>query len=153
MNINIRHVKSNDYESIEDLGNTNYPDNYYESEETFISKIEGCREGCFVADVDGVVGYIVSFPYTVGKPFPINSFFEPIDDPNCWYIHDLCVSKDFRKHGVGKALAEEVLSKSWNVVCLTAVCNSENFWNKLGFRSFFQINYNGKNANYMILIK
>ena len=116
MKVNIRHPKPNDYSEITDLDTEKK-----EKKETFISKIEGCYEGCFIAELDGIIGYIISFPYAIGKKFPINNFFEPINDPNCWYIYDLCVSKDFRGKGIGTSLTKEVLENSWNVVCLTAM--------------------------------
>lgn len=148
MKANIRHTQHDEFSEICELRTNNY-----EKEESFKSKLEGCYEGCFVADLDGIVGYIISFPYVIGESFPIDSFFEPIDDPNCWYIYDLCVAEDFRNKGIARDLAGKVIENSWNVVCLTAVQNSEGFWNKLGFRSFFKLNYCGDTADYMILIK
>lgn len=152
MKINIRFTKPEDYSEISRLGTNSYEDNYYEGEESFISKMEGCPEGCFVADVDGIIGYIISFPYLIGKSFPIDSFFVKTENPNCWYIHDLCVSKDFRKKGVAKELAKTVIDAN-AVLALTAVQKSENFWAKMGFRSFFELDYCGSKAKYMILIK
>ncbi len=153
MKINIRHTKESDYSEISDLGTKSYPSNYYEGEESFISKVKGCYEGCFVADLDGIIGYAISFPYLVGKPYPIDSSYEPVSEPNCWYIHDLCVSKEFRGKGIAKELANTVMSRKSSVFCLTAVENSEGFWNRLGFRSFFELDYYGSSAKYMVLIK
>lgn len=153
MKANIRHTKESDYSEISDLGTKSYPSNYYEGEESFISKIKGCYEGCFVADLDGIVGYIISFPYLVGKPYPIDNFYKEVDDPNCWYIHDLCVSKEFRGKGIAKELASTVINRNSSVFCLTAVENSEKFWGGLGFRSFFDLDYYGGRASYMVLIK
>lgn len=149
---NIRNITPEDYYNVCDLGTKSYPNNYYEGEESFISKMQSCAEGCFVADVDGIIGYIISFPYLIGKSCPIDCFFEPVDNPNCWYIHDLCVSEDFRNKGVAKNLVKTVLNNH-NVFCLTSVMNSEDFWSKFGFRSFLEIDYYGKKSKYMILIK
>ena len=153
MKVNIRHAHPDEYAEICDLGTKSYSEEYYEGEESFSSKLKGCREGCFVADLDGIVGYAISFPYVIGKSFPIDSYFVPVDDPNCWYIHDLCVAEDFRNKGIARILAENIIEHSWNVVSLTAVQNSESFWNKMGFRSFFKLNYCGHEAHYMMLIK
>jgi len=148
----IRHTKQNDYGDICELGTKSYPQHYYESEESFVSKIKNCYQGCLVADLDGIIGYIVSFPYKVGKIFPINTFYEPIDNPNCWYIHGVCVSRDFRSMGVASSLINCIIDNN-DVVCLTSVMDSENFWNRLGFKSFFDLDYCGSSAKYMILIK
>jgi ribosomal protein S18 acetylase RimI-like enzyme len=149
----IRSAKTKDYADMAEIGTKSYSHEYYEGEESFFSKIEGCPSGCFVADVDGVVGYAISFPYLVGKSFPIDSFFTLVDDPNCWYIHDVCVMKDFRRMGIAKKLASKLMEIGWNVMCLTAVQGSEAFWEQFGFRSFFELEYCGKKASYMILIK
>lgn len=152
MKINIRNIEEKEYKEVCDLGTKSYPEHYYEGEESFVSKIKGCYEGCMIADVDGVVGYIISFPYFVGKPYPIDTFFEKSENTNCWYIHDLCVSIDFRNKGIAKKLLEIIINRP-GVFCLTAVMGSESFWNKMGFRSFFELDYYGGKANYMILIK
>lgn len=152
MKIKIRLTTPDDYEEVCELGTESYSYNYYEGKESFTSKMKGCPEGCFVADVDGIIGYIISFPYLIGKSFPIDHFFEPISDSNCWYIHDLCVSKDFRKKGIAKELAKTILNMN-KITALTAVQGSERFWEKLGFRSFFELIYCGQKAQYMILIK
>jgi len=151
MQFKIRNILPNDYNNVCDLGTKSYPDNYYEGEESFISKIKGCYEGCLVADLDGVIGYIISFPYFIGKPYPIDHFYETPEGANCWYIHDLCVSIDFRGKGIAKDLVKIILKRK-EIFCLTAVLNSENFWNKMGFRSFFEIDYYGAKAKYMMLI-
>lgn len=154
MKFTLRHTTPNDHEEISKLRTKSYSSNHYEEEEErFTSKIKGCYEGCLVADLDGIIGYIISFPYLVGKPYPIDNFYEPIENSNCWYIHDLCVCEEFRKKGIAKELAKTVVNKDCKIFCLTAIEGSENFWGKIGFRTFFDLNYCGKKANYMILIK
>jgi ribosomal protein S18 acetylase RimI-like enzyme len=145
----IRYTKSSDYPEINRLAK----ENNHESEEVLASKIKGCYEGCLVADLDGIIGYIISFPYSLGKSYPINSFFEQIDNPNCWYIYEVCISKEFRKKGVAKDLANSIIKSSSKTFCLTALEGSEGFWSKLGFRTFFESNQSGKKASYMMLIK
>lgn len=151
MKLKIRFTKDSDFSNISKLGSNSYSDEYYEDDESFKSKIENCYEGCLVADVDGIVGYIISFPYIVGKSFPINSIYTPIKESNCWYIHDLCVSKDFRGKGIAADLAKNIILNK-KIIALTAVQNSESFWKNFGFRSFFEIEYCGKKAKYMMLI-
>jgi GNAT superfamily N-acetyltransferase len=153
MKVNIRHVKPNDYCEITDLNAKNYPENYREEEQCLVSKIEGCYEGCLVADLDGIIGYIVSFPYLLGRPFPIDSLFEPVKESNCWYIHGLCICKEFRGKGIAKELTKTVISKNSNAFCVTAIEESEKFWEKIGFRTFFELDYCKKRASYMILVK
>lgn len=152
MKSKIRFALDSDVLEIDKLGTEHYSSCYYESEQSFVSKIKNCSEGCLVADVDGVVGYLISFPYKLGKIFPIDSEYTPVPDSDCWYVHDLCVSKDFRSKGIATQLANSILINK-KIVALTAVQNSEHFWNKFGFRTFFESEYCGLKASYMILIK
>lgn len=149
MKFKIRLTTPNDYAEICDLEN-NYE--YHEEKKFFINKVKAYPEGCFVADVDGIIGHIISFPYLIGKSFPSEQLFEPISKPSCWYIHNLYVSKDFRKKGIAKELTEIILNSN-KIIALTATQGSEYFWEKLGFRSFFELIYCGEKAQYMILIK
>jgi len=55
--------------------------------------------------------------------------------------------------GIAKTLAFQIIKNNGNIICLTSVMNSESFWNKLGFRGFFDLDYCGIKAKYMILIK
>lgn len=146
----IRLAKKSDYSDIAEIGTNSYSEEYCEEENSFFSKFP---QGCFVADVDGVVGYAISFPYLIGKSFPIDSFFVLVDNPNCWYIHDICVSEDFKGMGIDRMLASKVIEIGWDVMCLTAVQGSEGFWERFGFRSFFELDYCGKKASYMLFMK
>ena len=153
MKISIRHINPSEHNDVSKLATENYSEEYFESDESFSSKIKNSYEGCFVADLDGVIGYVISFPYFIGKSFPINSIYSPVDNADCCYIHDLSISKDFRNKGVARMLVDQITNANWNVICLTAVQNSHKFWNKFGFRSFFDLDYCGNKAQYMILIK
>lgn len=153
MQVSIRPTKTSDHPAVSAIGTASYPDNYYEGDGSFESKMIGYPEGCFVADLDGVVGYIISFPYLLGKPYPIDEYFVPVEDPNCYYIHDLCVAEEFRGKKIASRLAEKVLEKNWQVFGLIAVLGSGRFWSRFGFRGFAVIDYYGRKAEYMLLIR
>jgi len=100
------------------------------------------------------VGFIISFPYFVGKILPTNSIFNKVEESNCCYINDLFVAEEFRNKQIGLSLTESVISdKSNKIFCTTSLKEHESFWNKIGFRSFFKTEYCGKEASYMMLIK
>lgn len=151
--VTIRYSKPSDHSDINKIRTANHPKNYYEGDESFESKIKEYPEGCFIADLDGVVGYLISFPYILGKPHPINEKYTPIDNPTCYYIHDVCILPEFRKMQIAKKLVEKILEMEWQVVCLLAIMNSKNFWYRLGFRSFFEIEHYGLKTEYMLRIK
>lgn len=151
MSFIVRKIKENDEFEIEKIGTNNYSSDYYEGIESFFSKIYGYKDGCFVCEIeDKICGYIISFPYLLNKPYPINQIYNTPEDHNCYYIHDLCVDKNYRKLGVAKALVEKVISIDYDPKVLTAVQDSEKFWVKFGFDIKKEINYCGKKAFYMI---
>lgn len=150
--LSIRCTKINEYKEIYNLKKQNHHDD--EKEENFISKIDSNYEGCLVADLDGVVGYIISLPYFIGKPYPKNKLFKKEKETNCRLIYDLCVSEDFRRKNIGSELVKNLLkNKNYNIFGLVCDVDCNDFWKKLGFREFFKLNYNGSTSQYMALIK
>lgn len=139
-----------DFDAIENIANLTYPENYFESAGSFQSKILGYPSGCFVAEIDNVVGYVVSFPYILDEIYPINHFYKPIENPNCHYIHDLCIDKNHRKLGIAKKLLDTVLLSHPQTTVLVSVMGSENFWKKCGFTIMREVNYCNLLAYYMI---
>jgi ribosomal protein S18 acetylase RimI-like enzyme len=149
----IRPTLPTDYAEVNALGNAHHLATYNESDESFNSKMAGYPEGCFVAELDGIVGYLISFPYTLGRVCLLNEMYGPVQHPDCYYIHDVCVLPDFRGMGIARKLAERVLDGEWNVVGLVAVAGSGGFWRRLGFRGFAAIEYAGRKAEYMLRIR
>jgi len=151
--VTIRPTRSTDYAEVNALGNAHHLAEHYESDESFESKMRGYPDGCFVAELDGIVGYLISFPYTLGKLCPLNELYSPVQKPDCYYIHDVCVLPDFRGMGVAKQLAAKALEGDWAVVGLVAVAGAGGFWRKLGFREFAVIEYYGRRAEYMLRLR
>jgi ribosomal protein S18 acetylase RimI-like enzyme len=138
-------------QSVEDLGTAIYPSNYYEGQESFKSKIIGYPRGCYLARKDKqVVGYIISFPYVLNEVYPINEHYAETLEPNCLYIHDLCVSKDHRGEGIAKALVAKTIDNELSPKALVSVMKSERFWHKFGFISQRSFDYYGGIGHYMI---
>lgn len=150
MKFNIRNILPNDYDEIYELRNKSYPTEYQEKKENFISKIN--YEGCLIADLDGIIGYLISFPYSIGKTYPIDNFYDNAsNEKNCNYLYDICVTNDFRRKGIAKKLIKTILKRK-GIFGLTSILDSEAFWENFGFRSFFETSYKKSKAKYMILI-
>lgn len=151
----LRAIQSADVAAVSALGNRVYPVAYYEADETFSSKIMYPEGHCRLAEIDGVcVGYVISFPDIVGVPYPINTFFKPVKNPNCQYIHDLCVAPEYRGRGIAAQLLQSVLAvMPWNACALTAVMDSASFWSRHGFVKRYDILYCGQPAEYMLYNK
>lgn len=137
-------------EAVSALGTSCYPSNYHEDDASFESKILGYPQGCFLAMEGGVLlGYVISFPYILGRVHPINLAYSPPQNPDCLYIHDLCVARSSRGAGVGSALAGKVLSGPIWPKALVSVLGSGPFWEKLGFEAIRKLNYHGGLGHYM----
>lgn len=151
MSVIVEPIIADKLQSVEDLGTLTYPDNYYEGQASFKSKILGYPKGCFLArKQDEVVGYIISFPYLLNELYPINEPYVTVTSPSCLYIHDLCVSKDHRGEKIATALFHEVLKQGLSPIALVSVLDSERFWNKFGFISQRSFDYYGGNGLYMV---
>jgi predicted N-acetyltransferase YhbS len=151
--ITIRLFQPADIAAVDEIGNAHYPANYYESRHAFESKINGYAEGCFVAEYAGeVVGYIIAVPWRKGISLHLNSVYSPPENPDCLYIHDICVKQQWREKGIAQKLVNAVFTlNTWRDICLTAVLNSAGFWRQFGFEPIAQIEYCDAPAVYMQL--
>lgn len=147
----LRKINKPDLLQINLLADSVYPENYFESPESFGSKIEGFPEGCLVAEIEKqIVGYVISFPSVINFVEPLNKFYKPQNEPNCHYIHDLCVNPEFRKKGVANSFLNILFKKFSTDFALVAVMGSSNFWEKFGFVFVQEIDYYNTTAHYMV---
>lgn len=145
-------IKPEDYYAVGEIAAQAYPMQYYEDDKSFHSKINANLSSCFVAKIEGIpVGYVISFPFTLGIMYPLNQCYTPAPPPACHYIHDLCVLPACHRHRVGTALAQTVLQIAGKPKALTSVMNTHVFWEKLGFKTLYQAEYHGTLARYMVL--
>jgi hypothetical protein len=147
--IEIRPFKVDELHVAEMIGTESYPPEYYEGSSSFRSKVLANMDCCFVGLVDGnVAGYVIGFPYLKGRPYPIDEVYEPVLDPDCHYVHDLCVAYWARSLGLGEGLLEVAL-RGRGPTALVAVMDSEGFWLRFGFGTLFELDYYGRKAKYM----
>lgn len=151
----IRLADPQDAFAMSQLGTENYPENYYERQEVFLSRLEGAPDSCWVATLENTcAGYLVAFSYLSGLVCPLDELFIPVAQPDCFYIHDLCVGRAWRKSGLGRELAYVALQRAGELgfarTALVAVLDSHGFWKRLGFRVVREIQYAGSPAAYMI---
>jgi GNAT superfamily N-acetyltransferase len=96
--------------------------------------------GCLVVEADcGALGYCISHPGIVGQPPPLDTVLGRIDGADCLYIHDLCLLPEARGRGLAAAIArllEEVArAHGFGCIALTAVNDSDGFWQSQGFEA------------------
>jgi predicted N-acetyltransferase YhbS len=150
MHIVIRPAAVKDITAIDKLGTCSYPANFEESAESFTAKITAGESR--VAEIDSyVIGYLIAFPYTLGEACVLNTDYVPVKNPDCLYIHDLCISERFRRLGIGTLLAKDILKSKWENYSLVAVLGAAKFWAELGFVAVRDLNYHGAVGVYMEL--
>lgn len=109
---------------------------YPEAPEIFANRLDLFPAGCFMAQGD--VGYCIAHPGTLGHPPPLDTVLEGLPvGADCLYLHDIALLPTARGLGLGAALVvrlEQVArDHGFDRIALTAVSNSDGFWQGLGF--------------------
>ena len=84
------------------------------------------------------LGYCIAHPGTLGEPPPLDTLMAALPArPNCLYLHDLALLPEARGCRLGAALVArlEALARThgFDRIALTAVNQSDGFWEGLGF--------------------
>ncbi|MBC7905616.1 MAG: GNAT family N-acetyltransferase [Rhodospirillaceae bacterium] len=106
-----------------------------EAPEIFANRLDLFPAGCFMA---GALGYCIAHPGVVGDPPPLDTVLTALPaGADCLYLHDVALLPEARGRGLGAALVvrlEQVAkAHGFNRIALTAVSNSDGFWQGLGF--------------------
>ena len=96
-------------------------------------------QGCLGVSVGGMLAaYVFFHPYRddVVKPLDLSLVLDGAED--CMYLHDIAVHHRYRGMGLARMLMEridhETRSGGFEIQCLVAVQNSQDFWRKFGFK-------------------
>lgn len=112
---------------------------YPEAPEIFANRLDLFPAGCFMAvGQDGPLGYCIAHPGTLGAPPPLDTVLDGLPAvADCLYLHDVALLPAARGRGLGAALVArlEQVARSYGFtrIALTAVSNSDGFWQGLGF--------------------
>ena len=151
--IQIKPATISHLQEIDAIGTENYTSQYDETLASIESKLRAWPTGCWIAEKGNkLAGYVLSFPYKADSVFPINCNYTWRSSFDVHYIHDLCVSLQFRGTGVARLLARTAMQNKPKVA-LTAIEDSIGFWIKLGFKTERHVMYCGKPADYMVRIE
>jgi len=96
-------------------------------------------QGCLGVSVGGMLaGYVFFHPYRDDAVKPLNLSLVLNGTENCMYLHDIAVHHRYRGMGLARMLMEridhETRSGGFEIQCLVAVQNSQDFWRKFGFK-------------------
>jgi len=98
-------------------------------------------EGCHVLVEEGrVAGYVLSHPWRLAEPPPLNSALGRIPpDATTYYVHDVALLPEARGRGYAaqavRLVADHARTVGFDNLSLVAVNGSQAFWEGLGFRT------------------
>jgi GNAT superfamily N-acetyltransferase len=131
--------------------NTIYPPELWESNDSFRARLNLFRAGCWacVNKSNEVVGYMFSHPYLKGHIVPLNcEDFQLPAHPDCYYIHDIAVLKEYRGRGIAKRFLEiairVALACGFDEIRGVSVLGTHTYWHKHGFTDVADIHYAGQ---------
>lgn len=141
-----------DWEQAAQLSKPIYYPDLWEPTEAFIIRLKLFPQGCLAAEVDGkLAGYAFSHPWVSDKIVNLGQVIGPIANPDCYYIHDVCVGKQYQGLGVGRALVYKIFEiNTFPAIKLVSVLGSHPFWSKMGFHIVEEIKYTNKINGYIM---
>jgi GNAT superfamily N-acetyltransferase len=134
-----RQMMNADLPTVEAIADVVHPD-YPEAPEVFANRLALFPQGCFMAVEDGkALGYCIAHPGKLGVPPPLDTLMKALPaDADCLYLHDLALLPESRGRRLGAALVarlEQVArATGFTRIALTAVNNSDGFWESVGFQ-------------------
>ncbi len=133
-----RQMMAADLPKVEAIAEVVHPA-YPEAPEVFANRLALFPQGCFMAVEDGkALGYCIAHPGTLGAPPPLDTLMKALPhDADCLYLHDLALLPECRGRRLGAALVARLESvaraHAFARIALTAVNNSDGFWEGVGF--------------------
>jgi ribosomal protein S18 acetylase RimI-like enzyme len=153
--VTINRITSEEIASVLGIQRDCYGEGYIEDSRTFTRMITVYPKGCLGVTVGGsLAAYAFFHPYrdNVVKPLDLSLVLSGTED--CMYLHDIAVHHRHRGMGFTRMLMERVDHETrrggFDVQCLVAVQNSQEFWRKHGFKTVRMIeSYGDSPAYYM----
>ena len=153
--VTINRIALGEIASVLDIQRDCYGEGYIEDSRTFAGMIAVYPQGCLGVSVGGTpAAYVFFHPYrnNVVKPLDLSLVLNGTED--CMYLHDIAVHHRYRGMGHARMLMERVDHETrrggFDVQCLVAVQNSQDFWRQYGFEIVRMIEGYGESpAHYM----
>lgn len=139
--VQVRTMAEQDIEAVLGIQDRCYTAIIPESGQSLRAKLDAARTTCFVAACEGrVVGYLMALPWEAANPPRLNAQSCRLPaTPDCLYLHDLAVAPEARRSGAARALLDACFAKLRELglgrVCLIAVQDSAEYWERHGFRT------------------
>ena len=134
----IRRVINSDLKHILHIQRKVYLEDLIETSQSISSKLTISPETCFVhLTGNNVNAYCLCYPFPKLESPPLNDVLDKNYSSENLFVHDLCVSPQYRGLGIAKIMIDHLFevcrSHNFHSMTLVAVQNSEKFWHKFGF--------------------
>ena len=135
----IRPAQEEDVAAIFALQKHCYSENFHESEKAFLSKINGAKGFCWVAERHNtLLAYLMSVPAkTTYLPCLNTENYQQPEGADILYLHDMAIAPQARGLGLKRLLLDKALACAeqahFTRAVLIAVQNSVPIWEKEGF--------------------
>lgn len=139
---NWRQLTENDLPGLMKVQQEAYPW-HQEGPEVFRDRMRLYPSGCMGLDDEkggGLVGYILSHPWTAEDPPALDSPLGALPEkPSTYYLHDLALLKTAHGKGLGARLVRHLTEHAgvigFTTMSLIAVNKSAPFWERQGFKA------------------
>ena len=153
MNIIIEPATKDNLQAIDSVQRAAFIQELWEPTSLFQNIINHGPDFCFIAmaeDRSQCAGYVLSYPTDRTRTDFEDGPTALQSAPNCLYLHDLCVSPDFRGMRIAKQLLqkleEQTKAHKLPAIIGLSVQDSAAFWEKCGFIAGASCRYHGEPA-------
>ncbi|MBC9033346.1 GNAT family N-acetyltransferase [Sphingomonas sp. JC676] len=128
-------MTADDLDKVVAVARVAFPD-HPEERACFAERLALSPDLCFVlADGDDVAGYLIAYPWPLGRIPPLNSLLGALPEArDALYLHDLALRPDARGGGHTQAILGLLFGRAVGTpIALVSVNDSAAFWRAQGF--------------------
>jgi ribosomal protein S18 acetylase RimI-like enzyme len=145
----IQRITLNEIASVLKIQRDSYVEAYIENSRMFTQMISVYPQGCLGVSVGGMLAaYVFFHPYRDNLVKLLDLLLVLNGTEDYMYLHDIAVYHRYRGMGLARMLMErvdhETRREGFEVQCLVAVQNSQEYWKKYGFEILRTIEGYGK---------
>ena len=135
----VRPIVQSDWPAIMEIQTQCYLELTPESLAVMQSKWLLSPDTCLVFEKQNtILAYVLTHPWQYGDAPSLGTELTSINSSNCLYLHDMAISPNSQKMGLGKQLFEQIVIRAkqgnYSGIGLVAVQGAQTYWQRQGFR-------------------